>query len=193
MRPLQAYCSSPGDCNVGHGMMISTEANSWLVYQSALAATSIVWWSCQQRHLWQPPVLSGSPVSRDLSGSHQYCLAVLSAETSLKHMEWAKDENLIYLSPWDFNRTLTCGKILWNGTSGFTSYPKESVLRMFITLKNPLPWPGSNPQPLGPVASTLTTTPPRQHIYISTAHPLSWGSIFLFFFLLYMLKAAECM
>jgi hypothetical protein len=109
-------------------------------------------------------------------------------------MEWAKDENLIYLSPWDFNRTLTCHKILRNGTSGFTSHLKESVLRMFITLKIPLPWPGSNPQPLGPVASTLTTTPPRQQIYTSTAHPLSWGSISLFFFLLLiMLKAAECM
>jgi hypothetical protein len=38
---------------------------------------------------------------------------------------------------------------------------KESVLRIFIALKNPLPWPGSNPQPFCPVASTLITTPPR--------------------------------
>jgi hypothetical protein len=41
---------------------------------------------------------------------------------------------------------------------------KEGVLRIFITLKNPLPWLGSIPQPLGPVASTLTTTPPRRLI-----------------------------
>jgi hypothetical protein len=39
------------------------------------------------------------------------------------------------------------------GTDGFTSPPKELVLRIFITLKNP--------QTLGPVASTLTTSPPR--------------------------------
>jgi hypothetical protein len=45
------------------------------------------------------------------------------------------------------------------GPSRFTSL-EEGVLRIFITLKNPLPWPGSNPQPLGPVASTLTTAPP---------------------------------
>jgi hypothetical protein len=38
---------------------------------------------------------------------------------------------------------------------------KEGFLRIFIALKNPSPWPGSNPQPLGPGASTLTTTPPR--------------------------------
>jgi hypothetical protein len=36
---------------------------------------------------------------------------------------------------------LTC-KILRHGTSGFTSYPKEGVLRIFIELKNPLPRPG---------------------------------------------------
>jgi hypothetical protein len=36
------------------------------------------------------------------------------------------------------------------------------VLRIFIVLKNPSPWPGSDPQTLGPVASTLTTTPPRR-------------------------------
>jgi hypothetical protein len=36
------------------------------------------------------------------------------------------------------------------------------VLRIFITLKNSSAWPGSNLRPLGPVASTLTTTPPRQ-------------------------------
>jgi hypothetical protein len=30
---------------------------------------------------------------------------------------------------------LTCRKILRHGTSGFTSHPKESVLRIFIALK----------------------------------------------------------
>jgi hypothetical protein len=35
---------------------------------------------------------------------------------------------------------------------------KEGVLRIFIALKNTSPWPGSNPQTLGSVASTLTTT-----------------------------------
>jgi hypothetical protein len=36
--------------------------------------------------------------------------------------------------------SLTCHKILRHGTSGFTSHPKEGVLWIFITLKNPLPW-----------------------------------------------------
>jgi hypothetical protein len=54
------------------------------------------------------------------------------------------------------------------GTDGFTSPPKEVVLRIFITLKNP--WSGSNPRTLGPVASTLTTSPPRSTISC-TIHP----------------------
>jgi hypothetical protein len=72
------------------------------------------------------------------------------------------NENLFYQSPWYFKRSFTCRKILRHGNSGFTSHPKEGVLRIFISFKTPSPWPGSNPQPLGPVASTLTTTPPRR-------------------------------
>jgi hypothetical protein len=36
------------------------------------------------------------------------------------------------------------------------------VLWIFIILKNSSPWLDSNLRLLGPVASTLTTTPPRQ-------------------------------
>jgi hypothetical protein len=39
---------------------------------------------------------------------------------------------------------------------------EEGVLRILIALKNPSPWLGSNPRPLGPVLSILTTTSPRQ-------------------------------
>jgi hypothetical protein len=57
---------------------------------------------------------------------------------------------------------MSCRKIFRHGTSSFTSHPKEGVLRIFIALKNPSFWPVSNPQHLGLVASTLTTTPPRR-------------------------------
>jgi hypothetical protein len=40
----------------------------------------------------------------------------------------------------------------------------EGMLRIFIALKKPLSRPGLNPRPLGPVASTLTTTPPRRRL-----------------------------
>jgi hypothetical protein len=59
------------------------------------------------------------------------------------------------------NSSFTCHKILWHGTSGFTFHPKEGVLWIFITLKNPSLQPGLNLRPLCAVASTLTTTPLR--------------------------------
>jgi hypothetical protein len=158
-----------------------TEANSQLVYQ----------------RLWQPPVLSGGPVSRDISVAapsivRRSCqqtsilqlpvvlAGFLPTETSLtapstcwfssnRDISGASgsagegNENLVYSTfPWHFKRSLTRCKVLRHGTSGFTSHPKEGVLWIFIALKNPSPWPGSNPQPLGLVASTLTTTPPRR-------------------------------
>jgi hypothetical protein len=71
------------------------------------------------------------------------------------------NENLFYPSPWYFKRSLTCRKILRDGTSSFTSHLEEVVLRIFVALKIASHWPDSNPRPLGPVTSTLTTTSPR--------------------------------
>jgi hypothetical protein len=96
--PLRVYCSSPGDCEVDNGMMVSTGVTP----------------NSSTRSLWQPPVLSGGPVSRDISGA--------SRTTG------EGNENLVYSSPWDCKRSLTCRKILRHGTSGFTSHTKEGVM-----------------------------------------------------------------
>jgi hypothetical protein len=70
---------------------------------------------------------------------------------------------ILPISIWNTSRELlTCRKILWHVTSGFTSHPKESVLRIFIALKNPSSQPGLNTRPFGPVATTLATKPPRR-------------------------------
>jgi hypothetical protein len=45
---------------------------------------------------------------------------------------------------------LTCRKILRCGTDGFTTPPKEGVLRIFVALKNPLLSAGFKPSILGP-------------------------------------------
>jgi hypothetical protein len=98
------------------------------------------------------PELYGSPSSRDIWREWE---------------EWMKEwefPHTQYL--WYVNGSLTCRKILRHGAPGFTSHPKEGVLRMFINLKNPSPRPGFNPRPLGLVASTLTTTPPRRHLQL---------------------------
>jgi hypothetical protein len=53
---------------------------------------------------------------------------------------------------------------------------KEGALRIFIALKNPSPWPCSNPQRLGPVTSTLTTTPPRRLLKQNSTHDATSAS-----------------
>jgi hypothetical protein len=42
------------------------------------------------------------------------------------------------------------------GPDGFASPLKEGMQRVFIALKNPLPWPNLNTQTLGLVVSMLT-------------------------------------
>jgi hypothetical protein len=85
----------------------------------------------------------------------QSSLAVLPAETSGESRRNRRThENFAYQYLKYLKGSLTPCKILRHGTFSFTSHPKEGVLRIFITLKNPSPQPGLNPQPLGPVAST---------------------------------------
>jgi hypothetical protein len=94
---------------------------------------------------------------------HQSSLAVLPAETSgASRRNGRRSENFAYQYLKYLKGSLTCRKILRHGTSGFISHPKEGVLRIFIALKNPSPRPCLNTRPMGPVASTLTTTPPRR-------------------------------
>jgi hypothetical protein len=71
------------------------------------------------------------------------------------------NENLVYASLWDFKSSFTRSKILRYSTSGFTSHPKGRCAADSYCPKNPSPWPGLNPQPLGPVTGILTT---RRHI-----------------------------
>jgi hypothetical protein len=73
-----------------------------------------------------------------------------------------ENENLAYLSLWDFKSSFTCCKILQQGPPALLPIREEGVLRIFIALKNSSPWPGLNLRSLGLVASTLATTPPRR-------------------------------
>jgi hypothetical protein len=73
-----------------------------------------------------------------------------------------RNENFAYQHLRCVNGFLTRRKILRHWASGFTSHPKEGVLRIFIALKPPSHRPGFNPRPLGPVAAT---TQPRRLIW----------------------------
>jgi hypothetical protein len=70
-------------------------------------------------------------------------LAVLPPETSgISRRNGRRSDNFAYQYLKYLNGSLTCRKVLRHGTSGFTSHPKEGVLRIFIALKNPSTWQG---------------------------------------------------
>jgi hypothetical protein len=80
---------------------------------------------------------------------HLSSLAVLPAETSgANRRNGRRSENFAHQYLKYLKGSLTRRKILRHGTSGFTSHPKEVVLRIFIALKNPSTWPGFKPWPL---------------------------------------------
>jgi hypothetical protein len=70
---------------------------------------------------------------------HQSSLAVLPAETSGESgRNGRRSENFAYQYLRYLKGSLTCHKILRHGTSGFTSHPKEGVLRICTAFKNRL-------------------------------------------------------
>jgi hypothetical protein len=102
---------------------------------------------------------------------HHSSLAVLKAETSGEsRRNGRRSENFAYQYLKYLKGSFTCRKILRHGMGPSRLLPirEEGVLRIFIALKNPTHWPGSNPRPLGPVASTPTTTPPRRRTLVTT-------------------------
>jgi hypothetical protein len=75
---------------------------------------------------------------------------------------WATgNDNFVYSSLWDFKSSFTCCKILRHGTF-MLYFPSERKVSCGFLLPLKIHRLGQvlNPQPLGPVASTLTTTPP---------------------------------
>jgi hypothetical protein len=88
------------------------------------------------------------------SSSNYQRLLWRSRETRMRNGRW-----ILPTSTYRVRRVLLHAVNLRHGTDGFTSPPKEDVL--LITLKIHRPRLGLNPRTLGPVASTLTTTPPR--------------------------------
>jgi hypothetical protein len=77
---------------------------------------------------------------------------------------WATgNDNFVYTSLWDFKSSFTCRKILWYWTFPLYLPTERKVCCGFLSpLKIHSVGRVLYPQPLYPVASTLTTTPPRR-------------------------------
>jgi hypothetical protein len=86
------------------------------------------------------------------SFDHQRPLEILTSHLVAKQEELAKKIINFAFAKYLFHtskRSLTCRKILRHGADGFTSPPKEGVLRIFITLKNASPSAELEPANLG--------------------------------------------
>jgi hypothetical protein len=79
-------------------------------------------------------------------------------------IRWATgNDNFVYSSLWDFKSSFTGRKILRHGTFPLYFPSERKVCCGFLSPSNiHLLGRVLNPQPSGPVASTLTTTPPRR-------------------------------
>jgi hypothetical protein len=82
----------------------------------------IVEWCWQGKLLIRPPERS---------------LTILLAEPSSNKLEQLGEKKMDCVYKISFHTVVTCRKILRHGADGCASPPKEGVLRIFITLKNP--------------------------------------------------------
>jgi hypothetical protein len=82
---------------------------------------------------------------------------------------WATgNDNFVYSSLWDFRSCFTCRKILRHGDlPALLPIREEGVLRIFIVLRNPSPWPGFEPVTFGSSGKhTNHYTTNATHIFI---------------------------
>jgi hypothetical protein len=97
---------------------------------------------------------------------YQSSLVILLAESSSRKSRetWGRKWWILpskYLCSY-IEVIFTWYKMLQCGVSGFTSLPKEGVLRISIAPKSPSPRQCKNPRTLGPMARTVTITQQRR-------------------------------
>jgi hypothetical protein len=101
------------------------------------------------------PVLDTLIQTSETSSNHYQRLSWRSRETQVRNGRW-----ILPTSTYLARRVLLYAVNLRHGTDDFTPLRRRRATD-FITLKIHRPRPCLNPRTLGPVASTLTTRPPR--------------------------------
>jgi hypothetical protein len=76
--------------------------------------------------------------------------------------------------------SLTCHKILQHRTTGFACSWRKSCYGFLSPLKIICPQLGVNPQSLGPMASTITTRPPRWTLKSLCFKHMEWMEFIIF-------------
>ena len=122
---------------------------------------------CSRRLIVQTLVFSRSYLHRQVSPPETL---VVNGGTT-----WARNGRWIF-------RDLLHAINLRHGTNGFTSFPKEGVLRIFFALKNPTASAGFEPANLGTKGQHTTTSRPPKPLSLSCTGEknglgLEWRSI----------------
>jgi hypothetical protein len=123
---------------------------------------------------------------------HQSSLATLPADHLVAKQEELSEVNdefglrniFVHTSKW----YLAYHKILRHRANAFTSRLKEGVLRIFIAIINPSPWPNLNQRSLGPVANIPTNTPPRLLLY-KLKYEHYRPDMFIYFYIYFILDS----
>jgi hypothetical protein len=108
---------------------------------------------------------------------YQSSLAILPADTSGASRRNGRSENFAYQFLKYLKGSLTYRKILRHGIFGFSSHPKEGVLRICIALKYPSPRPGLNPRHLGTTPPRVTARKVLTYLLITIIHLLNIFSL----------------
>jgi hypothetical protein len=149
------------------------DALQWLRFNRRRGVQNVecklVWWgetAVSELRPWATYTIPGWYRCEPLNRRDRLGLTPNLTTTALwSSRRWAKEMRISSIHP--------CGtsKVILHAVKSYDMGPptllpirEEGVLRIFIVLKIPSPWPGSNPQTLGPVASTLTTRPPRRRV-----------------------------
>jgi hypothetical protein len=100
------------------------------------------------------------------SSTRALCKYCQQSDLAAKQEKLAKE--MINLTLRSFSKgNLTCRKILRHGSTDLLPLRRKACCGFLSPLQIHCSWTGSNPRTLGPLASTITITPPRtiSHLY----------------------------
>jgi hypothetical protein len=122
----------------------------------------VIWgWRTMVEHRqWNTPGSFNRALWKSYQQSH---LVVKQKELANEIMDFCLMKNLFHAS----KGPLTYGKSFRRGTDGFTPLWRKACCGFLSRLKIHRPWQGLKPQNLGPMASTITTRPPKTTLLIS--------------------------
>ena len=128
-----------------------------VLYCGRVPAANAPWMHCSRRLIVQTLVFSRSYLHRQVSPPET--LVVKGGTTGARNGRWILPENARL--PRNIQGSFLHAVNLRHGTNGFTSLPKEGVLRIFFALKNPTASAGFEPANVCTRGQHANSRPPK--------------------------------